>query len=80
MGSNLNCFLDAEWGSDGKPISLQVLLEMEGVPSRAYCIIDSKYSDDLQCRGVYSGYNVDRNVFFVFRSFSDKELNPTFKI
>lgn len=71
MTTKLNCFIDAEWGSSGTPLSLQVLLEGEHLRLKKYCVLHVKTGDVFRQVGIVPGFHPGFNTSIHFSQFKD---------
>lgn len=71
--SNVNAFIDCEWGSDGKTICVQVLLTYGKKGCSKYIVFDEKYREFLAEKGYLEGVIPNMGVNLRFDSFSDEK-------
>lgn len=74
----VNAYVDAEWGSDGVTLCLQVLLHSFTSPAVYYIVMNEKYRDFLSQKGYVEGNKLPfYQGHLLFSDFDDARDNLT---
>lgn len=75
MSSTLffNCYIDCEWDSQGKALSLQASISGRDTTYATYLILNEDYRHLLEPRGVLPGFNPRYSAHVYYKSFIDSE-------